>query len=330
MPSTQLSAHRLLSMQEKPSRLLICITFHFLPSRLVYLKKIATQFSELADFTKIVIITNDRNAHLQISEVLSPLGLNLEILSPTLLGHPYLLAWCHKDVFRQHLDLKQCEFTHYLYLEDDILITEQNIHYWMEARERLRPFGLLPSFVRFEVNASSQQRVSTDSKNTVDSSRSAKIIFPDLNYAYLNLPNPYQATYLLDNELLAEHFFDVSSYSPDAPPAWNLSREKAALGLTFHRIPYGFEARNVVGYRMDLQRLDERSLIHHTPNNYANDSTSGYGKIEINQLIHPAVAMPNRVSRRHFQPDGSLYWLPRAPLQERLKSVYKRMAYARK
>ncbi|WP_216904662.1 hypothetical protein [Synechococcus sp. CCY 9618] len=312
-------------MSNKPRRLLICVTFHFMPSRLIYLKQIAAEFPNLADSVKTVIITNDGDAHDRISSSLDALPLDLEILTPSLLGHPYLLAWCHKDVFRRELELQSHKFSHYLYLEDDILIDDKNISYWMEARERLKPSGLIPSFVRYEINHSSQLRVSADLEVQVDPAKAAKILFPDLKYAYVGLPNPYQGTYLFDGELLAEHFESIYTYGPEAPAPdeWKYTREKAALGVTFHRVPYGFDSRNVVGYRVDAQRVDERSLIHHTPNNYANNPSSRIGKVSIKDLISPPITLPRRRTGRHYQPDGSVYQLPRPSFQEYAKSTSK-------
>jgi hypothetical protein len=199
------------AMREIPRRLLVCVTFHYVPSRLKFLATIAAQFSSLAESTKVIIVTNDLSAHESITSTLSHLSLDLEILTPTLLGHPYLLAWCHKDIFRREHERKSNEYSHYLYTEDDLLIRKHNINYWMESRERLKPSGLISSFVRYEINPYSQAEVSADLAAKVDPAKAPKIFFPHLNYAYIALPNPYQGTYLFDRDLLAEHFESIYS-----------------------------------------------------------------------------------------------------------------------
>jgi hypothetical protein len=54
--------------------------------------------------------------------------LAVEIHTPTYLGHPYLLAWSHLYTFRESFNTDE-SITHFMYLEDDILITEKNIEY---------------------------------------------------------------------------------------------------------------------------------------------------------------------------------------------------------
>lgn len=312
-------------MGDIPRRLLVCVTFHYVPSRLRYLSKIAAEFPSLAESTKVIIITNDVAAHESITSALSPLMLDLEVLTPTLLGHPYLLAWCHKDIFRREHERKSNEYSHYLYTEDDLLICEQNINYWMEARERLKPSGLIPSFIRYEINPCSQLKVSADMEAKVDPAKAAKIFFPHLNYAYIALPNPYQGTYLFDSDLLAEHFESIHRYGPEAPApdGWIYTREKAALGATFCKVPYGFSSRNVVGYQTDAQSVDMRCLIHHTPNNYASNPSSRIGEVPICGLISPPISLPRRPARRHLQQDGSFVQLPRQSAKEYMKSALK-------
>jgi hypothetical protein len=314
-------------MGEIPRRLLVCVTFHYVPSRLRYLTTIAAEFSSLAESTKVVIITNDLSAHESITSALSPLRLDLEILTPTLLGHPYLLTWCHKDIFRREHERKSNEYSHYLYTEDDLLIREHNIDYWMESRERLKPSGLIPSFVRYEINPDSQLEVSVDQIAKVDPAKAAKIFFPHLNYAYIALPNPHQGTYLFDRDLLAEHFESIHRYGPDAPApdGWIWTIEKSALGASFCKVPYGFSSRNVVGYQIDAQSMDMRCLIHHTPNNYTINPNSKFGDLPICGLISPPICLPRRRRKRHIQRDGSLLQLPRQSPEEYLKSVFKRL-----
>lgn len=288
---------------------------------------IAAEFPSLAERTKVVIITNDSSAHDSITAALSPLGLDLEILTPTLLGHPYLLAWCHKDIFRREYERESNEYSHYLYTEDDLLICKQNVNYWMESRELLKPSGLIPSFIRYEINPYSQLEVSTDLEAKVNPAKAPKIFFPDLNYAYISLPNPYQGTYLFDRDLLAEHFESILRYGPEAPApdGWIYTREKAALGATFCKVPYGFSSRNVVGYQIDAQRVDMRSLIHHTPNNYAGNPNSQYGELPICDLISPPIFLPKKPAKRHIRRDGSFLQLPRPSLREYLKSILKKI-----
>jgi hypothetical protein len=105
-------------------KLAIAVTFHFVENRIQYLEKIASQFSLLADSVLIHIFTNieDGNQKSLIANVVNKsCKLDNNIHTPTYLGHPYLLTWSHFYIFRQLFD-KDDSITHFMYLEDDILV----------------------------------------------------------------------------------------------------------------------------------------------------------------------------------------------------------------
>ena len=265
----------------KPLKLLICVTFHYVTERLAYLQKISSHFASLAENVEVVIITNDRANASDILSLLAEFNLNIKVISPFLLGHPYLLTWCHLQVFREAL-LADQSISHFLYLEDDMCVTAENISYWIEGREKLRKFGLIPSFFRFELCPSTGEAYSTDALSKVNFAVIPKVEFQDIEYAYLNLPYPYQGMYFLDRELMREHLESQSS-SPDFG-SWYI-REKAAQGITFLDVPEGFTSRNLIGYRTTLNTIDSRCLVYHTANNYVTNPDTPYAKISIADLI---------------------------------------------
>jgi hypothetical protein len=194
------------------------------------------------------------------------------------LPHPFFLGWHHLEVFR-HL-LSNTKVSHFLYMEDDLLISEKNIRYWLIGRKKLRHRGLYPSFVRVEKRKNSDVWYSTDCTEHVDLSKLPSVRIND-RYRFFGLPNPYQGMYLMDRELMSEHLSGPSSH-PDFGP-WGI-REKAAQGLTFLNVPQGFGSRNVVGYNCETNQIDSHSWIHHMTNNYANDPSQPFGKIPILEL----------------------------------------------
>jgi len=115
-----------------PDELLIAITFHFVPSRLPYLKRVSNHFQYLSKNTKVFICTNsnDPGDHDLIRK---QVALPTEIFVPTYLGHPYLLTWSHLDIFRRKF-LSNSTISHFMYLEDDIEVRVPNIQYWIEAK----------------------------------------------------------------------------------------------------------------------------------------------------------------------------------------------------
>ena len=47
---------------------------------------------------------------------------------------------------------KNKSFTHFLNLEDDILLNKKNFTYWINARKILKKYNLIPGFIRTEIN----------------------------------------------------------------------------------------------------------------------------------------------------------------------------------
>ncbi len=270
-----------------PARLAICVTFHFVQARLPILSRTVAWFSQLAPEVDVAIITNARgeSEQQQIRDALHGHGFAFRILTPGLLGHPYLLTWCHLDVFRDRLACDPA-ITHFMYLEDDILVTPANMAWWLRAREQLRPWRAIPSFLRYELRRDCPDLLSTDVTRPLSLNNLPRIAWSK-DYAFVNLPLPYQGMYLLDRDLMQEHLSGPSS-SPDHG-RWAI-RERATQGLTFTAIPQGCTSRNFVGYCRDEGHIDLRCLIHHLPNNYANDPDSPHGKVRVIDLLRQEAA----------------------------------------
>jgi hypothetical protein len=280
-----------------PRKLLVCVTFHFDEGRLKYLDLISSQFSKLGNNVIAYIITNNADAASlgKIDQVLRRKGFDYDVLFPTLLGHPYLLAWCHFDVIRTKL--RDDSITHFLYLEDDILVTPANVEYWMIGREHLRDTNFIPSFIRYEVQDGEPALLSTDIIKRIYFPTAPKIRVSDTHY-YINSKYPYQGMYLLDRSLMIEHLSNMTSFLDYGTLG---IREKAAQGIIFSNVPSGFHSRNLIGYDAWNNKMDQNCLIHHTPNNYANNPNTPHAKIPVNDLIIGAsfsriVALKNKLS----------------------------------
>jgi len=196
------------------------------------------------------------------------------------MGHPYFLPWGHLPVFKQYFS-SDLSISHFMYLEDDIKVTSNNITYWLRGRNELYEFGFYPSFVRFEKNHINGLQYATDITIPLKLKKLPNIEI-SLDYRYLSSPQPYQGMYLMDREMLGEYFQSPAS-SPDFG-GWNI-REKATQGLTFIGVPEPFHSRNLIGYRVLKNMIDQDALIHHLPDNYANNAQSAFGKILIDKLI---------------------------------------------
>lgn len=261
-------------------KLAIAVTFHYSEARLLYLKTIAQEFSELAHEVNVYIITNDSSTENKqaIEECLRNYTCKYEIIVPTYIGHPFLLTWGHLGLFRKLL-ITDTTVTHFLYLEDDILVNKANIQYWLLGRKTLLPYGLVPSFVRYEEKESIPY--CTDITKKINPQTAASVATTNY-YSYISSPAPYQGMYLLDRELM-EEFINSPQSNPEIGK-WGI-REKAAQGITFVNIPNGFSSRNVIGCITNRGIADPNCFIHHTPNNYATDPNTPFGKLPSSQLF---------------------------------------------
>lgn len=266
-------------MHTAVSFLSVSVTAHFAEDRLKCLREALSGLPDLARRVRVQIFTNTCKQHEQeLIEACIPKGLDACLYVPKFLGHPYLLPWCHFEVFRQQLDLGGV--SHFLYIEDDLLVTPENIAYWVDGRERLASLGIIPSFLRFE-EAARGELVATDVTKSLRLSRLPRVRTQD-GKLYCNLPQPYQGLYLLDRPLAAEHFSGVTS-SPDHVVGG--IREAAALGVTFGQVPRGCYSRNFLELDEEAKAPDPASLVRHLANNYANNEASEFGSIPLKELI---------------------------------------------
>ena len=274
-------------------KLSVCITFHYVEDRLKYLKEVCNSLIDIAPEIYLTIITNTDKAEEinAIKNTVNTQDYKFNLIIPVWLGHPYLLAWSHLPVFKKQFEDES--FTHFLYLEDDIQITSENINYWLRGRKLLKPFGFYPSFFRKELNANDHNWYSTDVMTKM-SFYDCPSVDIDENNSFIGIVYAYQGMYLLDRELLKEHLESPSS-NPDFEHN-NIGlirmhptqiREKAALCLTYVNIPDGFRSRNLLPFDKNMQQLRTCCMIHHLPNNYTNNPATPIGKIKVTDIFIP-------------------------------------------
>jgi hypothetical protein len=262
-------------------KILVAITFHYDEIRLKYLNDVCSQIPSLGLEYKLLVITNaqEKNEVELIKNQIKFLS-SYEIVNHSSMGHPYFLPWGHLPIFKQYFS-SDASISHFMYLEDDIKITSKNITYWLRGRNELYQFGFYPSFVRFEKNHINGIPYATDITKQLRLKKLPSIRISS-DYYYLSSPQPYQGMYLMDREMLGEYFQSPAS-SPDFG-GWGI-REKATQGLTFIGVPTGFHSRNLIGYRVLKNMIDQDALVHHLPDNYANNAQSEFGKVQIDKLV---------------------------------------------
>lgn len=262
--------------------LAVCVTFFYIPERLAYLATVISNYIGIARRTDIYIVTNivDTKPILEALPRL-PEQMSIKIVTPSGIGHPYLLTWTHREIFQRVLT--SSSVSHFMYSEDDLLFSRSNVMYWLRYRDPLQKHGFIPSFLRVELH---QERgwVSLDCKAPVCLYRRPTLILED-GTQFICMPNPYQGMYFLDRQLMDE-FTGSQAMSPDFYGRWNI-RERAAQGLTFVNIPKGYTSRNLVVVDPHTKTIPQESWIHHLPNNYANEQNTEYGKVPMQGVFTP-------------------------------------------
>jgi hypothetical protein len=276
--------------EARQSSVLVAITFHYDSKRFCYLEQV---LSFLATFPKvdIVIITNTKEEKKirQIEESFqkvngtTPIKGSKSIRSFPTLEHPHNLTWCHKDLISNEFFDQKNGYTHFIYLEDDMGLDFNNFSYFVHFRKEFKNLGVIPSFLRVEVNQNNAF-VSTDYTSRVNIDNRFQVHYE--NYVFVNPKNPYTACFILDHELAQEY---VASPSFDRTKSsvlcnWG-TRERAAMGLCFVNVPPDFTSRYVIPLVKKSHLIPSYIWIYHLPHNYANDPTTNLGKIKIENLF---------------------------------------------
>jgi hypothetical protein len=273
----------------REARILCCITFHFVRTRL---ESLADVLEALADFPvaalDVVIVTNaidDAEGSMLrrlTAEILD--GGRATIHRVDDLAHPFDLAWRHKEVLAgRFLGAEGEGYTHFVYLEDDIRFTFENFRYFVEAREQLRDAGLLPAFVRAEWSHPAGGLVATDLFWPVYVPVQPQLRVGEL--VFTNLPNPYNPCYVLDRALAAEHAASLSFDSETSGRVMACGvRERAAMGLCLDNAPKPFRWRYVVPVTR-TNAVPSWARVRHLIATYATEPQTGLGKTRLDSLF---------------------------------------------
>ena len=266
-------------------KLAVAIAFFYKKEKIEFLSKTLSNLHTFAKNVQVYVFTNtsDKAEQYDIKKCFAlHNNVKYDILVPKLLGHPYFLTWSHKDIFRQLVNTDHT-ITHYMYLEDDILLTRENIEYYFEGELRLTKQKFLPSFVRYEITPQGIMYAIDVMK--IQIFHVMPIVKHSDSYFYVNFSYPYQGLYMLNARFMKE-YFDSRADNPDYNTVWNIREQNTAV-ILFHNVPNGFTSRNLVGcvYKDDKIKLDKRCLVHHLPNNYVNDKNNLSKLYKIDDII---------------------------------------------
>ena len=280
-----------------PKKIAAFIIFFYKKERLEFLSKICKNLENLNTEIDLTFVVNDEayNKRDEINRLLPQTSsLSYNFFEPKNLLDPRLLTYSHFEVVKEKL--KDKNVSHFLYLEDDILINVDNIKYWITARESLKNYKLIPSFLRTEINKNDNEIYLVDSIKKNSYFWQPKVFSKKNNVALINLLDYFTPAYLYDRELMEEHINGPSGSidfgHPTHDERWNIPKmqeqgvmERASSLLAFYNVPKGFLHRNVVPINKQTKIIKEYCLIPHLSNRFTHTKVSSFGRIKVNDLF---------------------------------------------
>ncbi len=274
-----------------PFRLLVEITFHYSFKRLGFLFQTIRGLSSLPlEKLQIVVTTNSEDAAAleTIRKLCGPLldsspwggsgTRNLKFESFPHLEDPWHLPWCHKHLIPDQFLADDSSYTHFIHLEDDLLLTLDNLLYFDHYLKVLHPQRLIPAFQRVEYDSQKNQLRLLDQLGVSNFEARDKVWNGD--FAFVNPDFPHMAMFILDKTLALEYVAS-RSFDPirsmEVRPNWGLC-ERASMGLCFENPPDKFWSRYVLPVHAETKRTPSWSWIYHVANNYFGNPRSAHGK----------------------------------------------------
>lgn len=179
------------------------------------------------------------------------------------LRNPRLLTWEHKKFIEPWMQDASPGEDFFMYIEDDIRITNENLVYFIRTSRTLKSHGLIPGFLRYEVKEGETRLVDITQPEYWQRERSVQVD----GQLYHACINPYWAGFILDRDSAREY---VASKSFNLESSefvnWNV-QERAAMGLTFESVRPDLRSRLVVPIRNGAP--DPDCLVWHCSNSYS-------------------------------------------------------------
>lgn len=277
------------------ARFSVSIAAHHVPSRVPFLAEVLDAIAGWSrPQVEVTLVTNDLALADEpliraCGEKLAARGFVLLFDQTHGLAHPWHLTWWHKPAMREFFTKPQQNTRDmFMYIEDDIVVTEENIQYFERFLPAAKKIGCLPGFLRFEKGASGR-RISPDYRGY---QHVAQDNIVELDGQLFVAPEyPYWAGFILDPELFRQ--YDASPWSQletadTLPQSFNHScRVQSAWALTYDTIPEGLPSRYIVPVNADLVPL-ESCQVWHSANNYSVSKQYNFGTVAMHEIFQPS------------------------------------------
>jgi hypothetical protein len=249
------------------------ISFYFLENRLIYINRIITSTNEYKYTTDIYIHTNNKNISKDLFVPYTNGTINFVIHDLTNIN-PYYLTWKCRNLLKERKD----DYDIFIYIEDDILVPNNAIEYWLEYHGKLIEKNYNLGFMRIETKNGEEYISDLPKKKKFKNI----IKINDINYC-VNDINPYCAFWIYDKKEF-QRFINSKYYDIKNIPGYSI-REKSSIGLNGIQ---NYWYKNTLIPIIE-KKLHKKCKIFHMPNNYVMDPYSKFAKIKFDEAIESSV-----------------------------------------
>jgi hypothetical protein len=179
------------------------------------------------------------------------------------LEHPSHLTWMHRNHIRDNIS----QYDVFMYTEDDMDVPFKNFLDYLSKFWDLWPY-YVPSFVRIEKNDNGELYNTDNEKvNLITKEKIIKI----QGKSFVALESSYHAFWILPKEILEQYLYIFNRVS---------SSQEMAASFDW----YDLDKTGLVELTNDY-KVSNVCYSYHLPNTYVNNSSFGYGKIKMDELI---------------------------------------------
>lgn len=269
----------------------VSIAAHYVPDRIPFLASVLHAMAEWArPSVSVTLVTNDlamarEPLLIEAGERLARRGFTLGYDQTRNLAHPWHLTWWHKRHLREWFGRGGSPEDLFMYIEDDIVVSAENVAYFERALPGCKKAGCLPGFLRYETGPTGA-RISPDYRGYQAVAPQHRMTID--GQAFIAPTYSYWAGFILDRELCAEYLASPWSdlEAADAlPQSRNHScRVQSAWALTFENVPAGLPSRYVVPVDAAMRPLPE-CQVWHCANNYSRSKKYNFGTVPMSRIF---------------------------------------------
>lgn len=278
------------SNKNLPKKMVIVVCFYYSKKKLKILSKTLHNLSLYRFKKDITILTNNLNIHQKkiLKKIIIKNRVTCSIKEIKDLPENNLLPWYSLNLMREKI--KKKNNSHFMFLEDDIIVNDNNIKYWIYFRKILKKNNLIPGFIRYEKYKG--KKFSVDNPEKINLKKLPKIVTKSNKNGFVNPKFPYHAMYLMDRDLMKKYLSSNAinldfGFTNKIMKSQHPIKELANVSHAYFKTPKGYRNNFMVPFEEE-KKLPFYCLIQHNVTKYVNFkklNKMGFGTININDLI---------------------------------------------